>query len=116
MTKRRSGGFRALQVRVDAPVAAWLDALDARTKVGRSLRKSYEHALDLVMTDFLHGEVVPIPRDPLFVGVTNLRREDLAGSHRLLYTNVRVEEGTIVLVLAVVTHREYDRLFGVRKK
>lgn len=114
--KKGTRGFRAIQVRADEPAQRWLESLDARTKEGRSLKKSYEHALDLIATDFLHGEVVPIPRDARFAGVTNLRCEDLAGSHRLLYTNVRVEEGTIALIIAVVTHREYDRLFGVRKK
>lgn len=98
MTKPK-GGFRALQVRADAPAQDWLYGLDARTKEGRALKKSYDHALDLVAANFLHGEVVPVPRDARFEGVANLRCEDLAGSHRLLYTNVRVEEGTIVLVI-----------------
>lgn len=114
--KKGKGGFRPIQVRADDAAQRWLGNLDARTKDGRTLRKSYEHVLDLIATNFLHGEVVPIPRDTRFDGVTNLRCEDLAGSHRLLYTNVRVEEGTIALVIDVVTHREYDRLFGVRKK
>lgn len=94
----------------------WLGTLDGRAKGGKTLKKSYDHALDLVATNFLHGEVVPIPRAARFDGVTNSRCEDLAGSHRLLYTTVRVEEGTIVLVIDVVTHREHDRLFGVRKR
>lgn len=110
------GGFRALQVRADEPTLAWLEGLDARTKEGRSLQKSYGHALDLVAANFLHGEVIPVPRDARFDGVTNLRCENLAGSHRLRYTNVRVEEGTIALTLCIVTHREYDKLFRVRKK
>lgn len=110
------GGFRALQVRADGPAREWIGDLDQRTKDGRTLKRSYDHALDLIAANFLHGEVVPVPRDARFHGATNLRCEDLAGSHRLLYTNVRVEEGTIALVICVVTHREYDRLFGVRKK
>lgn len=113
---KSKGGFRALQIRAGEPAQEWLESLDARTKEGRTLKKSYEHALDLIEANFLHGEVVPVPRDARFDGVTNLRCEDLAGSHRLMYTNVRVEEGTIALVICVVTHREYDRLFGVRKK
>lgn len=114
--KKRKGGFPPIQVRADEPAQRWLGSIDARTKEGRVPKKSYEHALDLIATDFLHGEVVPIPRDARFDGMTNLRCEDLAGSHRLLYTNVRVEEGTIALVIDVVTHREYDRRFGVRKR
>ncbi|MFA5860329.1 MAG: hypothetical protein WDA16_01405 [Candidatus Thermoplasmatota archaeon] len=116
MTRKKGGGFRPIQVREDEPAARWLAGIDARTKEGRLLRKSHDHVLDLVSMDFLHGETVPVPRDPRFEGVMNLRCEDLAGSHRLLYTNVRVEEGTIVLVIDVTTHREYDRLFGIRKK
>ncbi|MHB8606026.1 MAG: hypothetical protein ACYDCK_12310 [Thermoplasmatota archaeon] len=72
--------------------------------------------LGLLRANFLHGEVVPIPRDPRFDGATNLRCEDLAGSHRVPYTNIRVDEGTIALIIDVVTHAEYDRLFAVRKK
>lgn len=113
---KKVGGFRPIQIRVDDLASRWLDGLDTRTKEGRLLKRSYGHVLDLIAASFLHGEVVPVPRDPRFGGVANLRCEDLAGSHRLLYTNVRVEEGTIALVIDVVTHREYDRLFGVRKK
>jgi len=109
-------GFRPAQVRIDSPAADWSDDLDNRSKEGKLLKRSFDHVLDLIAANFLHGEVVPVPRDARFDGVSNLRCEDLAGSHRLLYTNVRVEEGTITLVIAVVTHREYDRLFGVRKK
>lgn len=116
MTARRPAGFRAIQVREDRPVSAWLAKLDPDRKQDRALRKSYRHALDQTSENFLHGEVVPIPNDRRFEGIANLRCEDLAGSHRLLYTNIRVEEGTIALVIVVVTHREYDRLFGVRKK
>lgn len=109
-------GFRAVQVREDAGVTAWLRGLDPASKLGRMLKRSYERSIAQIKVDFLHGEVVPIPADPRCAGFTNLRCEDLAGGHRLLYTNIRVEEGTIALVAAVVTHREYDRLFGVRKR
>lgn len=113
---KKGRDFRPVQVREAEPASAWLKSLDTRTKDGRILKKSYEHILDLIAGNFLHGEVVPVPRDPRFEGVSNLRCEDLAGSHRFLFTNIRVEEGTIALVIAVVTHREYDRFFGVRKK
>ncbi|MHB8586107.1 MAG: hypothetical protein ACYDDF_09790 [Thermoplasmatota archaeon] len=111
MTNKKSAGFRPIEIRVDAPATAWLNSLHASSKDGRALKKSYEHALSLIATTFLHGEVVPIPKEPRFSGVTSLRCEDLGGDHRLLYTNIRVEEGTIALVIDVVTNREYNRLF-----
>lgn len=80
------------------------------------LDRSYQAAVGRIKTNFLAGEVVPVPRDARFEGVANLRCMDLAAFHRLLYTVIRMHEGTYVLVIAVVDHREYDRLFRIRGK
>lgn len=109
-------GFRPVEVREDAPVAAWRRTLDLRSKTGRMLEKSYLGAVARLRSNFLAGEVVPVPRDPRFDGVANLRCLDLADFHRLLYTVIRMQEGTFVLIIAVLPHPEYDRLFRVRKK
>lgn len=57
-------GFRAIQVREDAAVTAWLRGLDPASKLGRMLKRSYERSVAQVKLDFLHGEVVPVPADP----------------------------------------------------
>jgi hypothetical protein len=64
----------------------------------------------------MHGEVVPVPADKRFEGVTNLRCEDLHALHRLLYTILGSLDSVQCLVICAVTHKEYDRLFGVRKR
>lgn len=100
--------------------APFVAQLRKRARAGdaeaRRLLKSIEHAYDLIHADFMHGEHVPVPAGKRFEGVTNLRCEDLHGWHRLLYTIVGSPDSVQCLVICVVDHREYDRLFQVRKR
>lgn len=112
MPRRR--GFRATSVRAEARVEAWLASLRVSRKEDRMLRKAFDRVVMQVKGDFLHGEVVAVPPGPMFAGMTNLRCEDLAGFRRLLYTVVSTEEGVHVLLVAVLTHPEYDRVFRGR--
>lgn len=82
----------------------------------RRLLKSIAHAYDLIERDFMHGERVPVPADRRFRGVTNLRCEDLHGWHRMLYTILGSPDSVQCLVICIIGHREYDRLFGGRKR
>ncbi len=109
-------GFRASSVRADEPAARWKANLDPSKKEDRMLKKAYERTIAQIRENFLHGEVVPVPKDPRFDDLTNLRCEDLAGFRRMLYTVIRTQEGVHVLVVDIVTHKEYDRLFGIRKR
>jgi hypothetical protein len=112
----RGRGFRAASVREDPRASAWVASLDPGRKQDRMLKNAYQRTVDALKANFLHGEIVPIPPDHRFDGMTNLRCEDLAGFWRLLYTVISTQEGIHVLILDVVPHREYDRLFGVRRK
>lgn len=82
----------------------------------KRLLKSIRHAYDLIEADFMHGEHVPVPNDSRFEGLTNLRCEDLHDWHRLLYTILGSPDSVQCLVVCILTHKQYDRLFGVRKK
>lgn len=112
--RKPSTGFRTIQIREDQEVTEWVARLDLAKKQDRLLKKSYDRVVGLIEENFLHGEVVPIPRTPKLRGITNLRCEDLVGFRRLLYTNIKIEEGTIALILTAVSHRDYERLFRGR--
>jgi hypothetical protein len=72
----------------------------------------------ILLVDCLHGEVVkkgaiPGPLRAKY-GLENLYVEDLPSFWRLLYTVVRHEGRRIVLILEIVSHKEYGRWFPGR--
>ena len=97
-----------------------VDALRARASAGQSpwkgLWRSYQAALWRLQSDLQAGEVVRRGRIPRILsdqyGVDNLYVMDLAGFHRLVYTIVDRD----VLLLRLMDHPEYDRVFGFRKR
>jgi hypothetical protein len=44
--------------------------------------------------------------------VTNLYRREVGGNHRLIYTIRGSKENKVYQLLDLLTHKEYDRLFG----
>lgn len=44
--------------------------------------------------------------------VTNLYRREIGGNHRLIYTIRGRKEDKVYQLLDLLTHKEYDRLFG----
>lgn len=45
-------------------------------------------------------------------GVTNLYRREIGGNYRLIYTVRGRKEDKVYQLLDLLTHKEYDRLFG----
>jgi len=91
------------------------------TRERRRLRPAQERKLlwwrDRLATDPTAGDNIRrdlIPRDlRRRFGVENLWRAELPGGWRLLYTIVaRVDVRPEVRILRILTHKEYDRLFG----
>ncbi len=115
---------RPVEVVLDASLTSWYSDLKLRANRGskdhRTLRDALERLFDVLVQDFQHGEVVRRPRIPPKLiarfGIGNLYVEDLPGFHRMLYTVEGTESSVIVIVLAVLDHREYDRLFGFRRR
>jgi hypothetical protein len=73
----------------------------------------------LLLVDCLHGEVVrrgSIPSELVRrYGVENLYVEDLPSFWRLLYTVVRRNSDRHVVILAIISHRDYSKLFPGRQ-
>jgi hypothetical protein len=74
----------------------------------------------LLLVDCLHGEVVRKKNVPRALagryGLENLYVEDLPASWRLLYTVVKQEGRRVVVVVEILDHREYSRLFPGRRR
>jgi len=115
---------RPVEVAVHPSLASWYRELKAAADRGskdeRTLRDALERLFDVLVRDFQHGEVIRRTRIPRKLvarfGVGNLYVEDLPGFRRMLYTVERAESSVTVVVLAVIDHREYDRLFGLRRR
>jgi len=111
---------RPIHVVLHPAVRRALDEVRRRAEAGRkgasTLNRAIERLFDLLTQDFQHGEVVRKALIPQAVvsrfGVSNLYVEDLPGFRRLLYTVEGDDTAVTVVVLAVLDHPEYDRLFG----
>lgn len=96
------------------------DALEAAARLGHrpqaSVWRSYQTALLRIRADILAGEVVRRGSIPRYFttryDAANLYVIDLAAFHRLTYTL----DGRDVILLDVMDHPTYDRIFGFRKR
>ena len=74
----------------------------------------------VLLVDCLHGEVVrksSIPRSlRAAYDLGNLYVEDLPSFWRLLYTIVNRNGQRVILVLEIVSHKEYSRWFPGRRR
>ena len=47
-------------------------------------------------------------------GVNNLHKYNLDAANRLIYTLVADESGIAVVVLEILSHKEYEKMFGYK--
>jgi hypothetical protein len=77
-----------------------------------------EAALDVLKVNMFAGKAIEKKKLPkTYVqryGITNLYKYNLDASNRLTYTLVADELGTAVVVLEIMTHKEYEKRFGYR--
>ena len=111
--------LRAEEVLLHPEAGAALARLDLdRRPQARSIAKRVRLVRAILLADCVHGEVVRRSAIPEAIatkyGVENLFVEDLPDFWRLLYSVVKRGEGRVVLVLAIVDHREYSRWFPGR--
>ncbi|MBR9692876.1 hypothetical protein GOV07_02990 [Candidatus Woesearchaeota archaeon] len=108
-----------------AVVLSWsaehrLDSLERSSrKSERSVLRAVERLVPILKQNPHHGQHVAkrlFPQAYLSAGVSILFRVPLPSFWRLLYT-FREERGEqAVLILDILSHAEYDALFGYRKK
>ncbi|MFH1442567.1 MAG: hypothetical protein ABIG96_00885 [Candidatus Micrarchaeota archaeon] len=94
----------------------------------QALLRSIDSKIGLLKANYDYGTQIPKKLFPLKYlqqyGITNLWKVDLSGYWRLIYTlRQPSREGTEIEiidiwldVLGIVGHKEYDKLFGYRKK
>ncbi|MDE1810659.1 MAG: hypothetical protein KGH66_01290 [Candidatus Micrarchaeota archaeon] len=80
------------------------------------LLKSINQKVGLIKSNPLYGNNIPKQLIPRGLNVTNLFRVELTGYWRMLYTLRGNEVEVVAIVLYLVDHKEYDKLFGYRKK
>jgi len=96
-----------------------LDALrsleDSADPDARSVVRRIAAMRNLLLSDCLHGEVVPKARIPASLGkrhrLENLYVEDLPSFWRLLYTVNRERGNLYVFIVEIVDHRAYSKWF-----
>ncbi|MDE1833454.1 MAG: hypothetical protein KGH58_03485 [Candidatus Micrarchaeota archaeon] len=98
-----------------------LNTIAAEQALGRAKRseeskllKSISQKAQLIKSNPMYGDNVPKRLIPSGLNVTNLFRVELAGYWRMLYTLRGNETEIVVLVLYLLDHKRYDKLFGYR--
>lgn len=88
-------------------------------KEAAALLSSFERVKELLKENPQYGDPIRkalIPKRFLEMGIKNLYRVELANYWRLLYTLEGTHVEILLFVLAMTDHKEYDRLFGYRKR
>jgi hypothetical protein len=113
--------FRASEVLLAENASKALAALESgRSSREQSIAHRVRNLRPILLSNCLHGEVVRKSAIPGSLrnkyGLENLYVEDLPDFWRLLYTVVKKEGRRVILILEVVSHREYDRWFPGRRR
>ena len=104
-------------------MAASRRAVAARPQLDAKQLKKLQWWVERLKGDVFAGDQIPKDRIPSSLGersglaspVENSWRFELPGAYRGIYTVVAVEgRKPAVLVLEILSHKEYDRLFGYR--
>jgi len=100
----------------------YLNGQAPESKLERSILNSIKKKVDLIKVNPHYGDPISkklIPREYIEkYGITNLFRVELSNYWRMLYTLTDGESviEIIAFVLNIVDHKEYDKLFGYKKK
>lgn len=78
------------------------------------LIKSIRQKADLIKRDPFFGDNMPKGLIPKTLGVTNLFRVELTGYWRMLYTLKGDEIEIVAIVLLLVDHERYNKIFGYK--
>ena len=85
---------------------------------GSYLRQIVDKGLDVLKENMFAGARIEKSKFPRFYvqryGVNNLYKYNLDRANRLIYTLVGDESGVAVVVLEVLTHKEYEKRFGYK--
>jgi len=82
----------------------------------KQLLKSIMQKSELLKINPTAGDQIPRGIIPRGLGVSSLFKTNLCGYQRMVYTLNLNEEEIAVFVLWIITHPEYDKIFGYRKR
>jgi len=85
---------------------------------GSYLRRIVDKGLDVSKENMFAGERIEKRRFPKFYlqkyGINNLYKYNLDSANRLVYTLVADESGIAVVILEILSHKEYEKRFGYK--
>ncbi len=80
------------------------------------LLRSIKQKIELIKTNPQYGDSVQKRMIPKSMPVDNLWVVDIAGFWRMLYTLKGSQIEILCFILEICGHKEYDKMFGYRKK
>ena len=80
------------------------------------LLKSISQKSEFLKGHHAAGKHIPNRFIPAGLGVSNLFKVNLCGYNRMIYTLHTKEEEIGIFVLFIISHPEYDKIFGYKKK
>ena len=80
------------------------------------LLKSIMQKADSIKENRIYGDNIPKKSIPKSFDVSNLFRVELVGYWRMLYSLETNENEIIAFITHILKHKDYDKLFGYRKK
>jgi len=85
---------------------------------GSYLRRIVDKGLGVLKENMFAGERIEKRRFPKFYvqkyGINNLYKYNLDSANRLVYTLVADESGIAVVILEILSHKEYEKRFGYK--
>lgn len=77
-----------------------------------SLLKSVDRSCSFIAANPFYGDNIPKRLMPKQYNVANLWRVELAHFWRMLYTIKGNDQEVVCFVVDILSHKEYDRVFG----
>lgn len=98
---------------------AYLELKKRDDKEAKSILNSFNRVKEILKENPQYGDPIAkelIPKNFRKAGVKNLYRVELSNYWRVLYTIKGNKVEIFLFVLNIVDHKEYNKLFGYRKK
>jgi hypothetical protein len=98
---------------------AYLELKKRDDKEARAILDSFNRVKEILKENPQYGDPIAkdlIPRKFKEAGIQNLYRVELSNYWRALYTIEGNKVEIFLFVLSIVDHKEYNKLFGYKKK
>lgn len=113
------GGKEVRVILKDQAKESFLELKKKGDKESQSLLNSIQRIIDILKENPQFGDPIAKKLIPLKFKqqeIQNLYRAELSNYWRLLYTLEGTRVEIFAIILSIINHKEYDKLFGYRKK